>query len=145
VLFPSLDCTVSVLASQWAASGQSNQVGRMRPTNLWSGLTARATAQEASPLLTVPLPSTQTPAGSDHQPRAVLTVLPNSSGEAGMGYSTCTVVITGVKRLDLKAPSLQRTASLGVSFCHRMGTAESRPEPLIEHLGKGSGQPWEHR
>lgn len=77
----------------------------MRPTNLWSGLTARATAQEASPLLTVPLPSTQTLAGSDHQPRAVLTVLPNFSGEAGMGYSTCTVVITGVKRLDLKAPS----------------------------------------
>ena len=26
-----------------------------------------------------------------------------------------------------------------------MGTVESRPEPLIEHLGKGSGQPWEHR
>jgi len=26
-----------------------------------------------------------------------------------------------------------------------MGTAESQPEPLIEHLGKGPGQPWEHR
>ena len=26
-----------------------------------------------------------------------------------------------------------------------MGTAESQPEPLIEHLGKGSGQPWEQR
>ena len=26
-----------------------------------------------------------------------------------------------------------------------MGTAESQPEPLMEHLGKGPGQPWEHR
>jgi len=26
-----------------------------------------------------------------------------------------------------------------------MGTAESQPEPLIEHLGKGPGQLWEHR
>ena len=26
-----------------------------------------------------------------------------------------------------------------------MGTAESQPEPLIEHLGKGPSQPWEHR
>lgn len=29
------------------------------------------------------------------------------------------------------------------SLC--MGTAESWPDPLIEHLGKGPGQPWEHR
>ena len=26
-----------------------------------------------------------------------------------------------------------------------MGTVESQPEPLIEHLGKGPDQPWEHR
>ena len=26
-----------------------------------------------------------------------------------------------------------------------MGIVESQPEPLIEHLGKGPGQPWEHR
>jgi len=26
-----------------------------------------------------------------------------------------------------------------------MGTVESQPEPLTEHLGKGPGQPWEHR
>ena len=26
-----------------------------------------------------------------------------------------------------------------------MVTAESWPEPLIEHLGKGPNQPWEHR
>jgi len=26
-----------------------------------------------------------------------------------------------------------------------MGTVESRPEPLIEHLRKGPSQPWEHR
>ena len=26
-----------------------------------------------------------------------------------------------------------------------MGTVESQPEPLMEHLGKGPGQPWEHR
>jgi len=26
-----------------------------------------------------------------------------------------------------------------------MVTVESWPEPLIEHLGKGPGQPWEHR
>jgi len=26
-----------------------------------------------------------------------------------------------------------------------MRTAETRPEPLIEHLGKGSSWPWEHR
>ena len=26
-----------------------------------------------------------------------------------------------------------------------MVAVESRPEPLIEHLGKGPGQPWEHR
>jgi len=26
-----------------------------------------------------------------------------------------------------------------------MGPAESQPETLIEHLGKGLGQPWEHR
>jgi len=26
-----------------------------------------------------------------------------------------------------------------------MGTAESQPEGLIEHLGKGPGQPWKHR
>jgi len=26
-----------------------------------------------------------------------------------------------------------------------MGNAESWPEPLIEHLGKGPGQPWKHR
>ena len=29
------------------------------------------------------------------------------------------------------------------NYC--MVTAESWPEPLIEHLGKGPGQPWEHR
>jgi len=33
--------------------------------------------------------------------------------------------------------------SVIVAVC--MGTAESQPEPLIEHLGKGPGQPWEHR
>jgi len=27
----------------------------------------------------------------------------------------------------------------------RMVTVESQPEPLIEHLKKGLGQPWEHR
>ncbi len=26
-----------------------------------------------------------------------------------------------------------------------MVTVDSRPEPLIEHLGKGPGQLWEHR
>jgi len=26
-----------------------------------------------------------------------------------------------------------------------MGTVEPWPELLIEHLGKGPGQPWEHR
>jgi len=26
-----------------------------------------------------------------------------------------------------------------------MVTVESQPEPLIEHLGEGLGQPWEHR
>jgi len=26
-----------------------------------------------------------------------------------------------------------------------MGTVESRPETLIDPLGKGPGQPWEHR
>ena len=26
-----------------------------------------------------------------------------------------------------------------------MVTVESQPEPLIEHVGKGPGQPWEHR
>jgi len=26
-----------------------------------------------------------------------------------------------------------------------VGTVESQPEPLIEHLGKGPGQSWEHR
>lgn len=26
-----------------------------------------------------------------------------------------------------------------------MGTIESQPEPLIEHLGKGPSQPWEHK
>jgi len=30
-----------------------------------------------------------------------------------------------------------------VSKC--MGTAESGPEAVMEHLGKGPGQPWEHR
>ena len=33
--------------------------------------------------------------------------------------------------------------ALGQLVC--MVTAESRPEPLTEHLGKGPGQPWEHR
>jgi len=33
--------------------------------------------------------------------------------------------------------------SEGVRGC--MGTAESGPEAVMEHLGKGSGQPWEHR
>jgi len=32
---------------------------------------------------------------------------------------------------------------LQVSPC--MGTVESRPEALVEHLGKGPGQLWEHR
>lgn len=67
----------------------------MRPTNLWSGLTAQGAAWEASSLLPVPLPSTQTPAGSDHQNhlgklRAVLTVLPNFSGKQGwVRYTAC--------------------------------------------------------
>jgi len=26
-----------------------------------------------------------------------------------------------------------------------MGTVEPQPEPLIDHLGKGLGQTWEHR
>jgi len=26
-----------------------------------------------------------------------------------------------------------------------MGAVESQPEPLIDHLWKGPGQPWEHR
>jgi len=30
----------------------------------------------------------------------------------------------------------------GIVYC--MGTVESRPETLMEHLGKGAGQPWEH-
>ena len=33
--------------------------------------------------------------------------------------------------------------SRGLGTC--MGTVESWPEPLIEHLRKGLGQPWEHR
>ena len=32
---------------------------------------------------------------------------------------------------------------LFVNIC--MGTTEPRPEPLIEHLGEGPGQLWEHR
>jgi len=28
---------------------------------------------------------------------------------------------------------------------HCMGTVKSWPEPLMEHLGKGHGQPWEYR
>ena len=31
------------------------------------------------------------------------------------------------------------------AICWCMGTAESQSEPLIEHLGKGAGQPCEHR
>ena len=34
---------------------------------------------------------------------------------------------------------------LSLASWGRMGTVESQPEPLIEHLGKGPGQPWEHR
>jgi len=26
-----------------------------------------------------------------------------------------------------------------------MGTAQSRPEPVIQHLVRGHSQPWEHR
>ena len=35
----------------------------------------------------------------------------------------------------------------GMKICFRkgMGTIGSQPEPLIEQLGKGPGQAWEHR
>jgi len=34
-------------------------------------------------------------------------------------------------------------AALLLTAC--MGTVESRPQPLIDHLRQGLGQPWEHR
>ena len=33
----------------------------------------------------------------------------------------------------------------GNSLSECTGTVESHPEPLIDHLGKGPGQPWEHK
>jgi len=42
---------------------------------------------------------------------------------------------------DLKDPNLGR---IKITYMC-MGTVESWPELLIEHLRKGPGQPWEHR
>jgi len=42
---------------------------------------------------------------------------------------------------DLKDPNLGR---IKITYMC-MGTVESRPEPLLEYLGKGPSQPWEHR
>jgi len=52
--------------------------------------------------------------------------------------------------LSFKALHLyrERCAEVSGDLVHKascMGAAESQPEPLIEHLRKGPGQPWEHR
>jgi len=62
----------------------------------------------------------------------------------------CGSHLHGLSRLIEKAVLEERKHNLGnpnfISLiCIHTVTVESQPEPLIEHLGKGLGQPWEHR
>ena len=52
----------------------------------------------------------------------------------GVFFTTCVLLTLEYKYVFLHNP-----------FLSRMGTVESRPKPLIDHLRQAPSQPWEHR